>query len=797
MQDAAYSKSMKCFCNGASSNTIKVLLDNGLDVNVEFMTNEKISCDLLEIAAQRGDMEMMKMLDKRGFNFKNHRMHVFLHLCRNGSKQFLQIVCSKCESKMAQQYTMTDNHGSNGLHLAVVSQSLSTVEYLLKNVYFCDNNKNNPDGLKMINQANKYGETPAVMACKQHGYNSVQIFQLLVKYGCRFTPTAPNNWFPLYAATYSNNISILRYMLDNKLGLNTINMSGHPTFHSTPIMVAIAMSSAQAVQLLCEVKEVDILNIKSKFKDNYTALEHCAYFGNVQIIKIVLKQLMQRSNVKDCDSFSKCLSKDMLQHLHNIEKSQHCTMIFDTLIKYYHDYNALCLYLNYQIEKGIKDIKSVSNVTFTTDAFAKQSANFGTTNKKHSEQESKNIDSSVDRWEIHETLGNGAFGEVKKGVNKRNRNEVALKFVSLTSITSKKEKQVEMLRLIMNEIDICQQIDHKHVIKILAYNLNIDNKNTILLVFEYAPYGELYQFLAVNKYFNQMIAKTYFEQILNALQACHSLGIIHRDLKPQNILLNAQYQIKIADFGLSTYNTDIKNKRRLFVGTRGYMSPEIASPICDYDDDDNVVHNEINQLCDLFSLGVILWQMLNGIESIPFDEAIENDAKYMYIASGEIDLFWKCHYNCKIMSNKNDLSFKHVRDLLIKMFAFNCNSRIKTSDIMKHEWYVNIAGYNNDPHLLPFFQDTMKNTHFKLLQQQSKILSMLQTRFNQTTLNQMSLVDAVKKSKDFEISQLTYVFMLRMIGDPRLFDKLSDLLLFVLIFWVFSICELDKAHLHQ
>ena len=157
---------------------------------------------------------------------------------------------------------------------------------------------------------------------------------------------------------------------------------------------------------------------------------------------------------------------------------------------------------------------------------------------------------------LKEKLGDALFqmanfcsaATVFKGIDSMNGTYVALKFIDLKSITKakvSKSKYLQLFTFILNEIDTIQTIDHENVIQLLAYNLNVDNNGKIMLVFEYAQCGELYHFLAINRYFNHEIAKTYLEQILNALEVCHTMGIIHRDIKTLNIFLSNKMRVKV------------------------------------------------------------------------------------------------------------------------------------------------------------------------------------------------------------------------------------------------------------
>ena len=490
----------------------------------------------------------------------------------------------------------------------------------------------------------------------------------------------------------------MRYLLQIEDARKTVNVVGHPKHLWTPLMAAIATAKVESVELLCKDVLVDINNMKNC--NGHTSLECAAYYGNnASIMRILLRTLLNQSNVSDWNSCQSFLPKRILLHFKSIAMSQQnsnvCTLL-DALIACYDrsNYKKIVLNLRYNVANIIgsgsdDDNRMSSNITMTTQNYTylniitsslsqggrnliqNNNNNNNNNNNKHKQQNtytnSNNINGVGGRWCVEEKLGSGAFGRVFRGIDltSYDRRSDALKFISLNKMTGNRKKQRKIIEMILNEIDIVETINDRNVIKLLAYNLNVDNKGTVLLVFEYAEYGELYQFLRISVYFNHDIAKTYFEQILNALETCHNMGIIHRDLKPQHILLSSKYQIKIADFGLSTHDNDADNKRVSLVGTRGYMDPEIASPLCEYDDDFNVIgHGEIISACDLFSLGIILWQMINGIESMPFHQALESDPKYVDIYDNKDKLFWKWHYNCRIGNNTIAATDVEIRKLL-------------------------------------------------------------------------------------------------------------------------------------
>ena len=130
------------------------------------------------------------------------------------------------------------------------------------------------------------------------------------------------------------------------------------------------------------------------------------------------------------------------------------------------------------------------------------------------------------------------------------------------------------IKLLQNEIEISKEIRHENVIKLLGLNLNPTNDNNyVMLIFEFAPHGALYNLLQKLGYFSPRVAKTYFEQMLDAVSYMHLHGIVHRDLKPTNLLLGLHFGLKICDFGLADFNYKSIGWTG---GTAAYLAPELA-----------------------------------------------------------------------------------------------------------------------------------------------------------------------------------------------------------------------------
>lgn len=272
-------------------------------------------------------------------------------------------------------------------------------------------------------------------------------------------------------------------------------------------------------------------------------------------------------------------------------------------------------------------------------------------------------------WIIGETLGKGTYSWVKKGTHKKNKAIVALKFMR-----SDASRAREQARQVSTEIEALRQIDSPHVIKLYEYNVAAQyperdggSFDVILLVLEYAPGGELFDILYYTQALEETIARSYFHQLINGLEACHKAGVCHRDIKPQNLLLDHQYKLKITDFGLSKiFETDADAMMHTMqVGTRGYQAPEL------------LIRQPYTTKADVFSVGVVLFILLAGYP--PFNAASVKDKWYAPLSQGNTRQFWHVHRRANLSPE--------AQDFLSKVLEFDPQKRMGIDEIRQHPWF--------------------------------------------------------------------------------------------------------------
>ncbi|WEW60210.1 Protein kinase [Emydomyces testavorans] len=203
----------------------------------------------------------------------------------------------------------------------------------------------------------------------------------------------------------------------------------------------------------------------------------------------------------------------------------------------------------------------------------------------------------LEQYKTVRILGEGSFGKVKLAIHRASGREVALKIISRRKLLSR-----DMVGRVEREIQYLQLLRHPHIIKLYTV---IATKTDIVMVLEYAE-RELFDYLITRGKCNDEEARTFFQQIICAVEYCHRHKIVHRDLKPENLLIDSDKNVKIADFGLSNIMTD-GNFLRTSCGSPNYAAPEVISGKL-------YAGPEV----DVWSCGVILYVLLVG--KLPFDD---------------------------------------------------------------------------------------------------------------------------------------------------------------------------------
>ena len=197
------------------------------------------------------------------------------------------------------------------------------------------------------------------------------------------------------------------------------------------------------------------------------------------------------------------------------------------------------------------------------------------------------------RFEVIEELGHGGMGKVYRVFDKKVDEEVALKLIK-PEIAAERE----VIDRFRSELKISRKISHRNVSRM--YDLG-DEEGTYFITMEYVPGEDLKSFIHRAKQLSTGTAISIARQVAEGLKEAHRLGVVHRDLKPSNIMIDKDGNARIMDFGIAR---SLSGKgitvAGVMIGTPEYMSPE------------QVEGKDIDQRSDIYSLGVVLYEMVTG-----------------------------------------------------------------------------------------------------------------------------------------------------------------------------------------
>ncbi|CAN1811970.1 CBL-interacting serine/threonine-protein kinase 6 [Linum perenne] len=198
-------------------------------------------------------------------------------------------------------------------------------------------------------------------------------------------------------------------------------------------------------------------------------------------------------------------------------------------------------------------------------------------------------------------LGHGTFAKVYHARNLQSGKSVAMKVVGKEKVI-----KVGMTDQIKREISVMKMVKHQNIVELHEV---MASKSKIYIAMELVRGGELFAKIAAKGRLKEDVARVYFQQLISAIDFCHSRGVYHRDLKPENLLLDEEGNLKVTDFGLSAFSEHLKQDGLLHTtcGTPAYVAPEVIKK-----------KGYNGAKADLWSCGVILYVLLAGF--LPFQD---------------------------------------------------------------------------------------------------------------------------------------------------------------------------------
>ena len=348
-------------------------------------------------------------------------------------------------------------------------------------------------------------------------------------------------------------------------------------------------------------------------------------------------------------------------------------------------------------------------------------------------------DSLNNNYIIVGELGSGSYGTVKKVKHKKLGEYRAMKIISKKSESSQ------------NEVDILRKISHPNIVNI--FEIYEDSKKYYIMM-EICEGGELFEAISQQGSFSEGDCANIMKSLLSAVNYLHGKNIVHRDLKPENIMLtknlqkmkNKKYEIKLIDFGTAK-QFEPHQKLNKFVGTSYYIAPE-------------VLKENYNEKCDIWSCGVILYILLcgyppfNGNSNVDIYHNIQNNPPYF---NGEE---WK------------DITREAI-DLIKCMLNKIPNKRFSAEQCLNHKWFKLLT--SKDKNDEKSVEKLGKKLQLKVINKMADFVK--ENRLKQAVLQFISTQFNLKKEED-DLKALFSEFDIKQKGQITkeiFYEKLSQL----------------------
>ena len=200
-------------------------------------------------------------------------------------------------------------------------------------------------------------------------------------------------------------------------------------------------------------------------------------------------------------------------------------------------------------------------------------------------------------YRIDGLLGSGAVGQVYKAFDRQLGRFVALKIIREESLIHGRRDEYPPIARFRNEVTVAGRLSHPNIVAVVDYAEHGEKPFIAMELVDGAPLRAL---LVPGIPVGVDEAMAWMRQLLLALAYAHGRGVVHLDIKPANLLITADAQLRVTDFGIARIACSVPDGRGAVVGTPGYMSPE------------QFHGGEMDGRADMFSAAIVLYQMLTG-----------------------------------------------------------------------------------------------------------------------------------------------------------------------------------------
>lgn len=291
-------------------------------------------------------------------------------------------------------------------------------------------------------------------------------------------------------------------------------------------------------------------------------------------------------------------------------------------------------------------------------------------------------------------ISRGAYGIVCSAFDSEANEEVAVKKIGAVF-----DNKIDAKRT-LREIKLLRHLEHENIIAIrdIIPPLKRENFNDVYIVTELMD-TDLYQIIRSSQALSEEHCQYFLYQLLRGLKYIHSANVLHRDLKPSNLLLNANCDLKICDFGLArtTSETDFMTE---YVVTRWYRAPELLLNATDY-----------TAAIDMWSVGCIYMEILNReplfpgrdyvhqLRSITEMIGLPNDSDLGFVKSENARKYLQQlpRYPKQLLAEKFPRVSPMALDLIEKMLTFDPNKRITAEEALAHPYLANLHDISDEP----------------------------------------------------------------------------------------------------